>query len=101
VSDDFRLPSRQELAVLELLAARDEMYALEMVEASPALKRGTVYVLLGRMADKGYVASRQVKEKGASGVPKRLYRVTALGQRTLQAWRQAQASFAGALMQAK
>jgi PadR family transcriptional regulator, regulatory protein PadR len=76
-----RLPSGKELIVLEMLAVKREMYGLEMVKASNRLARGTVYVLLSRMEDKGYVTSRQVKEENLSGMPKRVYSITGLGQR--------------------
>lgn len=90
-----RLPSGKELIVLDLLAAKREMYGLEMVKASQYLARGTVYVLLNRMEDKGYVTSRQVKDETASGTPKRVYSITGLGQRALAATRQAHAAMAG------
>ncbi len=64
------------------------MYGLELVAASNGrLKRGTVYVTLGRMEDKGYVHSRL--EDGppeAGGLPRRIYEPTALGRRVLEAW---------------
>jgi len=84
------LPSGKELAVLELLVNKSEMYGPEMVNASPKLRRGTVYVTLNRMEEKGYVKSRPVKEEGRAGLPKRIYSVTGLGQR---ARRQARESF--------
>lgn len=93
MQQEFKLPSGKEVAVLELLVAKREMYGLEMVKASNKLRRGTVYVMLNRMEDKGYIKSRAVKEEGASGMPKRLYWVTGLGQRAYSAWHQAQASF--------
>lgn len=97
MSNDLRLPSGKELVVLELLINRREMYGLEMVKASNKLGRGTVYVLLNRMEDKGYISSRQVKEEGAPGLPLRVYSITGLGQRAYAAWQQAQAAFGGAL----
>lgn len=87
-----RLPSGKELIVLEMLVAKREMYGLEMVKTSNRLARGTVYVLLNRMADKGYVISRQVKEDNASGMPRRVFSITGLGQRALTATRQAHAA---------
>src|SRR5687767_470787 len=51
--------SPKELLILELLVGHDDMYGLAMVTASRRrLKRGTVYVTLGRMEEKGYIASR-------------------------------------------
>jgi DNA-binding PadR family transcriptional regulator len=82
-----RLPSGKELLILGLLAQGREMYGLELVEASSsALKRGTVYVTLGRMEEKGLVTSRQEPlPEGAIGLPRRLYAPTALGLRALAA----------------
>jgi PadR family transcriptional regulator, regulatory protein PadR len=80
--------SGKEGIVLDLLAERGEMYGLELVGASAGgLKRGTVYVTLGRMEDKGYVESRQEeRQAGAIGLPRRLYRATPLGLRVRDAW---------------
>jgi len=87
------LPSRKEAVILELLASGGERYGLELVEASDGrLKRGTVYVTLGRMEDKGLVESRQEDRPGESGLPRRLYRPTALGRRALAALRFARRS---------
>src|SRR5262245_30012460 len=81
-----KLSSREQL-ILDLLAG-GEMFGLQLVEQSRgALKRGTVYVTLGRMQDKGYVESRTEKQHpGAIGLPRRLYRPTAYGFRVLAAW---------------
>ena len=50
--------SSKESLILSLLAAGRPLYGLELVAASKGqLKRGTVYVTLGRMEDKGYVES--------------------------------------------
>jgi PadR family transcriptional regulator PadR len=85
-----RLPtlSPKESLILELLIGAKEMYGLELVAASAgALKRGTVYVTLGRMEDKGYVASRlEAAPPAAGGLPRRIYAPTALGREALGAW---------------
>jgi len=92
-----RLPSlsRKEAIILELLVAKDEMYGLQLVTASKGqLKRGTIYVTLGRMEEKGYVRSRledPPAEEG--GLPRRLYEPTALGRRVLDAWMHAARRF--------
>ena len=55
-----RLPSLsgKEGLILDLLGRSREMYGLELVTASVGeLKRGTVYVTLGRMEAKGLVES--------------------------------------------
>lgn len=79
---DPRLPSmsRTESMVMELLRGR-ERYGLELVDASGgALKRGSVYVILARMEEKGFIDSRQEERaRGTSGLPRRLYRATPYG----------------------
>jgi DNA-binding PadR family transcriptional regulator len=79
--------SPTEALILELLRT-GEMYGLQMVQESRGtLKRGTVYVTLGRMEEKGYVESRpEVGQGEAIGLPRRLYRPTGLGLRVLDAW---------------
>ena len=85
-----RLPtvSGKEALILDLLATAGDRYGLELVEASGGLlKRGTVYVTLSRMEDKGYVTSvQEARAAGAIGLPRRLYRLTALGRRAREAW---------------
>jgi PadR family transcriptional regulator PadR len=81
--------SGKERLVLELLAAgRDQMYGLQLVEQSGGrLKRGTVYVTLGRMEKKGLVEADAEKLEDDSGlVPRRMYRPTAYGLRALKVW---------------
>lgn len=87
---DPRLPSRKELIILDMLAGKKEMYGLEMVHASKGqLARGTIYVTLMRMDEKGYVTSRQLMEENVSGLPKRVFSIAGLGQRALAAARSA------------
>lgn len=95
MNDPVKLPSPKEVAVLSLLSGKGEMYGLEMVKSSSDLRRGTVYVLLDRMEDKGYVSSRAVREPGSSGLPRRLYRLTGLGVRALAAWQNARDTLGG------
>lgn len=80
--------SPKEQLILELLARGDEMYGLQLVAGSRRrLKRGTVYVTLGRMEEKGYISSRSDEAPSATGgLPRRLYQPTALGRRVLAAW---------------
>jgi PadR family transcriptional regulator, regulatory protein PadR len=79
---------KKEQAILELLASQGPLYGLQLVERSEgALKRGTVYVTLGRMEAKGLVESEeQPLPPGAIGLPRRTYRLTAPGERLLRAW---------------
>ena len=80
--------SAKESLILDLLARDGELYGLQLVAASKGrLKRGTVYVTLGRMEDKGYVKSRaEDAPEGAGGLPRRLYDLTPYGLRALKAW---------------
>ena len=84
--------SATERLILELLGAHQEMFGLQMVERSEGrLKRGTVYVTLGRMHEKGYLESRQEPlPDGAIGLPRRLNRPTGLAMRILAAWQAAE-----------
>lgn len=79
--------SRKERLILEMLVEGPQ-YGLQLVAGSQgALRRGTVYVTLGRMQDKGFVESTQEPlPEGAIGLPRRLYRPTAYGERVLRAW---------------
>jgi DNA-binding PadR family transcriptional regulator len=86
-ADAGALPTKERL-ILELLASEGPMYGLALVERSDgALKRGTVYVTLGRMEAKGLVESEhEPLAAGAIGLPRRIYRPTTLGERILRAW---------------
>ena len=78
--------SEKEAAVLRLLLRQPDSYGLALVAASGGvLKRGTVYVTLGRMEEKGYITSRQ-EDSPTGGLPRRLYRATALGRHVIDAW---------------
>lgn len=77
--------SKKERVVLDFLISKGEMYGLEMVKESTELKRGTVYVTLSRMAEKGYVES-MLKEAEEGGPARRVYRATGLGRRVFEAW---------------
>jgi len=80
--------SSKERLILELLVNHDGLYGLQLVDASrKRLKRGTVYVTLGRMEEKGYVTARaEDPPPDAGGLPRRIYRATPLGRRVLDAW---------------
>lgn len=80
--------SAKESLILELLVREKDMYGLQLVAASRRrLKRGTVYVTLGRMEEKGYITSRlETSRSDAGGLPRRLYQATTLGRRVLRVW---------------
>ena len=83
--------SPKEALILKFLTEHGETYGLKLVTSSGGkLKRGTVYVTLGRMEDKGFVESRQEEQAPeAVGLPRRLYKPTARGAAVLKAWERA------------
>lgn len=89
--------SPKEAVILRLLIGSGELFGLQLVEKSDGeLKRGTVYVTLDRMQDKGFVTSRQeARPEGAAGIPRRLYQVTGLGRRVLETCELATAHLVG------
>ncbi len=82
--------SAKESVILQLLVRHAQAYGLELVSASRGrLKRGTVYVTLGRMEEKGYITSRlEDAPPEAGGLPRRIYTPTARGRQVLEAWSQ-------------
>lgn len=85
-NNEFAKLSQKEFLILEMLVGQDEMFGLEMVDASGGgLKRGTIYVTLQRMSDKGYIESREEpRELPEIGIPRRKYRATGLGKKVFQ-----------------
>lgn len=86
--NDFPSLSEKEFLIMGLLVsnASRPMYGLELVDRSNGtLKRGTIYVTLSRLEDKGYVTSE--REKAAPGIatPRRLYKTTGEGMRVYRA----------------
>jgi DNA-binding PadR family transcriptional regulator len=84
-----RLSETEFLIMNLLVSARGEMYGLQLVEESNGkLKRGTVYVTLGRLEDKGYISSRREADSPDSPTPRsprRLYKPTGLGAKVFHA----------------
>jgi PadR family transcriptional regulator PadR len=87
--------SRKEALILGMLVGAGEHYGLEMVESSDGeLKRGTIYVTLQRMEEKGFVESRKEPRPAPEvGIPRRLYRSTGHGQRVFAAHQAAKKAF--------
>lgn len=87
----MKLPSSQELVILSLLRDHGECYGLQILEnAGGRLSRGGVYVVLDRMETKGLVDSRkEAPPDREGGLPRRLYKITGLGARSLEAAEQA------------
>lgn len=75
----MRLPPTERL-ILSLLSAAGPSYGLRLVEASRGrLKRGGIYVTLGKMEEKGLVSS-SLQDDG-----RRIYELEGLGHRALAA----------------
>lgn len=72
--------------MLQVLAKQGELYAPELVAASEELKRDTVYVLLRRLGEKGFVRSRVTKSPVPvhGRRPEIKFRITASGERALR-----------------
>lgn len=90
--------SATEATILDLLIAQSrELYGLELVKLSEGdIKRGTVYVTLGRMEEKGFVESREEDETADHvGLRRRLYKPTGLGVRARRAREVARLVMAG------
>lgn len=83
------LPPKEAL-ILELLVDHRQLYGLEFVAcARGKLKRGTVYVTLGRMENKGYITSRlEDPPARTGGLQRRIYEPTTFGRRVLAVWTQ-------------
>jgi predicted transcriptional regulator len=80
--------SRKEDLILQMMIDKcGELFGLEMVNASNGkLKRGTIYVTLQRMEEKGLIESRrEARPEGQIGIPRRLYKITGHGERVLAA----------------
>ena len=84
---DFPSLSHKEYIVLEMLIDNGEMFGLEMVVASEGeLKRGTIYVTLQRMGEKGYVESREeARVEPEIGIPRRKFKPSGLGEKIFKA----------------
>jgi DNA-binding PadR family transcriptional regulator len=87
----------KERIILELLVGADEMYGLEIVEASNnEVGRGSVYVFLDRLEERGMVNSDLEKRPpNMAGNPRRLYKVTGHGKYVLSLYKQWEAFVAG------
>lgn len=100
MNNEFPKLSSKEFKILQLLISNGEMFGLEMIESSEGeLKRGTIYVTLQRMSDKGYVESREEpRQIPEIGIPRRKYSATGLGERVYQTNLKAQEFFSNELL---
>ena len=87
-SESLMSLTQNEELILSLLTSRSKAYGLELVkESGGSLKRGTIYVTLNRMEDKGFIESwLEDTKEGQLGPPRRQYKVTAKGARAFDGW---------------
>ena len=90
--EPVRLTAKEREILGLLIGHGAEMYGLEMVARSDGrLGRGSIYVLLDRLEERGLVSSRlEERPPGSSGVARRLYRPTGYGRRVFQLWEELQ-----------
>lgn len=87
--DSLSSLSRKEALILALLInGGSNLFGLEMVESSNGeLKRGTIYVTLQRMQEKGLIDSKpEPRPAPEIGIPRRLYWPTGMGHRSFAAY---------------
>ena len=72
--------SKKEATILRLLQTNGEMAGLAMIYAAPEiLKRGTIYVTLNEMEEKGWLASKMSTPADPFTVARRHYSITPQG----------------------
>jgi DNA-binding PadR family transcriptional regulator len=80
-----KLPSANQLTILDALHTGCKRYGLEIVEVT-GLKWGSVYPTLHHMEQElGYLTAWDEKEPGESGIARRYYRITGVGLRARNA----------------
>jgi PadR family transcriptional regulator len=87
-----RRPSRQTVAVLDALAAKpsDWSHGYDLCRAL-GLKAGTVYPILIRLAERGYVETAWEQDVPQGRPPRHLYRLSASGAEHVRELRCAEA----------
>jgi DNA-binding PadR family transcriptional regulator len=87
MNNKFPSLSHKEFLILEMLVNKSESFGLEMADKSGgALKKGTIYVTLQRMSEKGLVESRQEpRAENEIGIARRKYKATDFGEKVYRA----------------
>ena len=81
-------PTKTEMHVMRILQdSADGLYGLQIVAASKnKITRSSIYVLLSRLKDKGFVKDkRPSSDPDYPGLPRPIYRLTAEGKQVLDA----------------
>lgn len=79
-----------EEAIMTLLLVNYELYGLDMIRKSRLLKRGTIYVVLNRLEEQGWISSRLVASEDSSLPSRRMYKATGSGVKAFEEWRDSQ-----------
>jgi len=76
---------RSELHAMKILDTFGAAYGLDIVKASgSAIRRGGVYVMLGRLEERGLVSSvQETNTPDHIGIPRRIYSLTDLGRKEI------------------
>lgn len=80
-------PTDAEMAVMKILQDNPRgLYALQVVDqADGAIKRGSIYVLLGRLTLKGFIKMTKPKEaQNYPGLPRPIYRLSPEGLKVVR-----------------
>lgn len=96
----MNLLTATEYEILKLLVGEPKgLYGLELVKKSDGkLKRGSVYVLLSRLEDKGYLKVRTTAAPdGAGGMPRRQYKLDGAGQKVMREYEMMRERLEGAV----
>ena len=94
-----RRPSPATLKILNSLAAAPQgLHGYAVMQAS-SLASGTLYPILKRLSDRGWLEKNWEAGEDISGPPRRIYTLTPLGHQQLQTYAQPQA--AGAVSKAQ
>lgn len=80
----IRRPSAATLKILKCLSmAHEGMHGYALMKGS-GLASGTLYPILGRLADRGWLEKAWETHGAISGPPRRIYTLTALGRKQFE-----------------
>ena len=93
-------PSPKKMVILEMLKTKGPLYGLQMVDESSMLedktlwlKKGSIYVMLDRMEESGWIESWKENPRKHKHGTRRIYKIVALGERILESWHYAESKF--------
>jgi DNA-binding PadR family transcriptional regulator len=77
----FRSTAEKEEAILDYLYQEREERTGQQIRVACDLGRGTVYVYLSNLQDRGYIESRQLTDVAPPLIGRRVYRLTEAGRK--------------------